>query len=70
MFDDPEDDPEFQEFAEGIVYRPCKFCFSYDYDSVLDYDEKLLEEEGIFQPISGCSCCGFGTLVGAKITFH
>lgn len=52
--------------AEEVIYLPCKFCGSDDYD-LADGD---VDENNRYEP-NGCDCCGFKlTASNHSILFH
>lgn len=46
-----------QNEAKGIIYKPCKFCGSTDYD-MADGDVEDRYEGQVFEP-DGCDVCSF-----------
>jgi len=44
-----------EENHPGIIYKPCKFCGSMDYD----FAEAEVDENMVFEP-TACDVCGFG----------
>lgn len=53
------DDEKKIEFAKGIIYRPCKFCYSLEYDQA-DAEVKDTYEGQVYEP-EGCDQCCFGS---------
>lgn len=52
------------EFPD-ILYKPCKFCGSLDYD-MADGD---VDDKNVFEP-DGCDVCGFKCTQHHLLTFH
>lgn len=60
-----KEDDDHPYLAEGIVYKPCKFCGSLEYDLA----DGTPTPEGVFEPIT-CDQCGFGMTGPHKLKIY